>query len=192
MIRRSNLLFGARSEKTDKVIGEPEESLPSSDSEESRGDDSSPQSNAEIETDDDPPETPPGHGRYGADDYPGADQVRVEHPTLRAGDDCPECGQGTLYEKKPRVLVRFVGQAPLQATVYRMQKLRCHVCGKFFTAPVPPDVGDEKYDHTVASMIGLLKYGSGLPFNRLDRLQGNCEIPLEPRPSGASLMRQPR
>ena len=27
-------------------------------------------------------------------------------------------------------------------------------------------------------MIGLLKYGSGLPFNRLQRLQGNLEIPL--------------
>lgn len=27
-------------------------------------------------------------------------------------------------------------------------------------------------------MIGLLKYGSGLPFNRVQRLQGSCEIPL--------------
>ena len=27
-------------------------------------------------------------------------------------------------------------------------------------------------------MIGLLKYGSGLPFNRLDGLQGHLEIPL--------------
>ena len=27
-------------------------------------------------------------------------------------------------------------------------------------------------------MIGLLKYGSGLPFNRIGRLQGSCEIPL--------------
>ncbi|MEO2013290.1 MAG: transposase [Fuerstiella sp.] len=27
-------------------------------------------------------------------------------------------------------------------------------------------------------MIGLLKYGSGLPFNRVERLQGSCEIPL--------------
>src|SRR5580700_6984343 len=27
-------------------------------------------------------------------------------------------------------------------------------------------------------MIGLLKYGSGLPFNRLDGLQGNLEVPL--------------
>jgi len=39
-------------------------------------------------------------------------------------------------------------------------------------------MGEDKYDHAVASMIGLLKYGSGLPFNRLQRLQGSCEIPL--------------
>ena len=76
------------------------------------------------------------------------------------------------------MLVRFVGQAPLHATVYRLQKLRCHLCGKLFTAPAPAGVGDTKYDHTVASMIGLLKYGSGLPFNRLQRLQGSCGIPL--------------
>ena len=59
-----------------------------------------------------------------------------------------------------------------------MQRLRCHLCGRIFTASAPADVGEAKYDHTVASMIGLLKYGSGLPFNRLQRLQGNCELPL--------------
>jgi transposase len=104
--------------------------------------------------------------------------VDVTHPALSAGDDCPECQQGTLYENAPGVLVRFVGQSPLQATVYRLQKLRCHLCGKVFTASAPAGVGEEKYDHTVASMIGLLKYGSGLPFNRIERLQANCEIPL--------------
>ena len=71
-----------------------------------------------------------------------------------------------------------MGQAPLQATVYRLQRLRCHLCGKLFTASAPEDVGEEKYDHTVASMIGLLKYGSGLPFNRLQRLQADYQIPL--------------
>ena len=76
------------------------------------------------------------------------------------------------------MLVRFTGQAPLHATVYRMQKLRCHLCGKLLTAPIPADVGDDKFDHTVGSMIGLLKYGSGLPFNSLQRLQASCEIPL--------------
>jgi transposase len=52
--------------------------------------------------------------------------------------------------------------------VYELQKLRCHLCGKVFTARKPEGVGVEKYDVTVASMIALLKYGSGLPFNRLE------------------------
>ena len=167
--RLRKLLFGASSEKTDNVVG---------DTDSSSGDESSDEPHDKDSNSTPHDEPPPGHGRYAADDYPGANQVAVAHPTLAAGDDCPECGQGTVYEKTPGVLVRFVGQAPLQATVYRMQKLRCHLCGKIFTAPVPSGVGEEKYDHTVASMIGLLKYGSGLPFNRLQRLQGNCEIPL--------------
>ncbi len=123
-------------------------------------------------------EPPTGHGRYAAKDYPGADQVDIEHPEHSPGDVCPDCGQGTLYEKTPGVLVRFVGRAPLHATVYRMLKLRCHLCGKLFTAPTPDDIGEDKYDHTAGSMIGLLKYGTGFPFNRVQRLQGNCEIPL--------------
>ncbi|MCA9185165.1 MAG: hypothetical protein R3E01_06150 [Pirellulaceae bacterium] len=40
-----------------------------------------------------------------------------------------------------------------------------------FTAPTPPELPPEKYDATVASMIALLRYGSGLPFNRVQRLQ---------------------
>jgi hypothetical protein len=82
--------------------------------------------------------------------------VEVQHPEHAAGEVCPDCGQGTLYEKSPGVLVRFTGQAPLHARVYRLQKLRCHLCGKLFTAPVPAGEGDTWYDHTVASMIGLL------------------------------------
>ena len=76
------------------------------------------------------------------------------------------------------MLVRIVGQAPLGATVYRLQKLRCHLCGKIFTASEPKEAGTTKYDATAASMIGLLKYGTGLPFNRLGRLQRSCKIPL--------------
>jgi len=172
--RLRKLMFGATSEKSKNVLGNAEDvpDLPPSDA---SADVSADSGNNENE---DPSESPPGHGRYGADDYPGADQVEVKHPKHAVGDACPDCGQGTLYEKSPSVLVRFVGQAPLHATVYRMQKLRCHLCGKLFTAPVPAGVGDAKYDPTVASMIGLLKYGSGLPFNRLGRLQGNCMIPL--------------
>jgi hypothetical protein len=74
--------------------------------------------------------------------------------------------------------VRIIGQPPLGATVYELQKLRCHLCGEVFTAPAPVEAGAKKYDATAGSMIGLLKYGSGLPFNRLDGLQGNLEVPL--------------
>ena len=47
-----------------------------------------------------------------------------------------------------------------------------------FTAQVPEGVGPQKYDVTVASMIGLLKYGTGMPFNRFGRLQEHVGIPL--------------
>ena len=168
--RLRKMMFGATSEKSQNVLGDTEVVPDQSPADAS--DDS------ENNQDEESSEPRPGHGRYAADDYPGADQVEIRHPDLSPGDACPDCTQGTLYEKPPGVLVRFVGQAPLHATVYRRQKLRCHLCGKLFTAPIPAGVGDHKYDHTVASMIGLLKYGSGLPFNRVQGLQGSCEIPL--------------
>jgi transposase len=76
------------------------------------------------------------------------------------------------------VLVRITGQSPMRAKVYELQKLRCNLCGKVFTAEPPESVGSEKYDATAASMIALLKYGSGVPFNRLQGLQGSLGIPL--------------
>jgi hypothetical protein len=75
-------------------------------------------------------------------------------------------------------LVRIIGQPPLTATTYQLQKLRCHLSGELFTAPVPAEAGAQKYDASAGSMIGLLKYGGGLPFNRLEGLQGYLEIPL--------------
>jgi transposase len=119
-----------------------------------------------------------GHGRNGAEAYQGAVRVDVPHPTLRPGDACPACGEGTVYEKAPGVLVRITGQPPLAATVYRLQKLRCHLCGQVFTAEAPKTAGPGKYDARAGSMIALLKYGSGLPFNRLEGLQGDLGVPL--------------
>jgi transposase len=121
----------------------------------------------------------PGHGRNGADAYVGAEKIEVSHQSLRPGDACPECRRGTVYETgRPGVLVRLVGQAPVAAKVYQLQKLRCNLCGQVFTAEAPEGVGTEKYDATAGSMIALLKYGSGMPFNRMERLEGNAGIPL--------------
>jgi hypothetical protein len=173
LARLRKLLFGASTEKADKVLGDENNAQPLA----SGSDDTdNPLTDSNGQTSDD--KRAPGHGRYGADDYPGANQVHVPHGELCPGDGCPRCDGGTVYDKKPSVFVRFVGQAPLQATVYHLQRLRCNLCGTVFTATAPDGMGDRKYDHTVASMIGLLKYGSGFPFNRLRRLQGNCKIPL--------------
>jgi transposase len=71
-----------------------------------------------------------------------------------------------------------IGQAPLAATVYSLERLRCGACGQVFTAQQPEGVGPEKYDETAAAMIALLKYGSGTPFYRLEQLEQQLGIPL--------------
>lgn len=120
-----------------------------------------------------------GHGRHGVEAYAGARTVAVPHPRLTHGDRCPECATGKVYaQREPGVLVRIVGQAPIAATVYALEKLRCHLCGELFTADPPAGVGAEKYDATTGAMVALLKYGSGVPFHRLERLQANVQIPL--------------
>ena len=119
-----------------------------------------------------------GHGRNGAEAYRGATTIKVSYDLLKPGDHCPECQKGKVYHNTPGYLVRIVGQAPLAATVYELEKLRCNLCGEIFTAEAPQGVGPQKYDETSASMIALLKYGSGVPFNRLEQLQGNIGIPL--------------
>jgi transposase len=118
-----------------------------------------------------------GHGRNGADAYKGARQIRISLESMKVGDRCP-CGKGNLYETEDSPLVRIVGQAPIHADLYRLQRLRCNTCGELFTADAPEGVGSEKYDATSTAMVALMKYGSGFPFHRLERLEGNLGIPL--------------
>ena len=121
----------------------------------------------------------PGHGRNSAAAYRGARKVEVPHGSLKAGDQCPDCQSGKVYpQHDPGVLVRIKGQAPIAATVYELEKLRCNLCGDVFTAVAPEEAGEEKYDETAASMIALLRYGSGFPWYRLEGLQENLGIPL--------------
>jgi transposase len=131
------------------------------------------------------PDTPPekqaaaGHGRNGADAFTGANKVAIAHATLHSGDSCPGCREGRVYrQKEPATLIRIVGQAPLTATVFEMERLRCNACGEVFTANQPPSAGAEKFDATAVVMIALLKYGTGMPFNRMERLEGQLGIPL--------------
>jgi transposase len=138
---------------------------------------SPPETSANEESKAESPRT--GHGRNGAEAYRGAQKIDVPHPQLKHGDRCPECGKGNVYgQKEPKVLVRVVGQAPLAATVYSLERLRCNGCGEVFTAQEPEGVGAEKYDETAGAMIAQLKYGSGTPFYRLEQLEKQLGIPL--------------
>lgn len=119
-----------------------------------------------------------GHGRNGIDTYIGADKIEVSHSSLKEKDRCPTCGKGKLYKLEPASIVRVTGQAPLAAKVYEMARLRCNLCGQVFTAQSPEGIGDEKYDSASGAMLALLKYGSGVPFYRLEALQESLGIPL--------------
>jgi hypothetical protein len=71
-----------------------------------------------------------------------------------------------------------VGQAPLAARVYELESLRCNLCGEVFEADPPEGVGEKKYDESAAAMIGLLRYGTGVPFYRLAGREASLGIPL--------------
>jgi len=120
-----------------------------------------------------------GHGRNGADTYTGAPKVAIHHTKLASGDACPECARGRVYtQRQPKTLVRVVGQAPVEATVYEMERLRCNACGQVFTAEEPEGIGPDKYDASATAMIAQLKYGTGVPFTRLERMERQMGIPL--------------
>ena len=157
------LLFGSSTEKTKNVLkkngGEPEKDTPS-------------QGHSEAK------KKAKGHGRIKATDYKAAEKVPVPHESLQAGNDCPECTNGKVYPMVSGKVVRITGKPPLEAKVYELEKFRCNLCGEVFTAELPEEAGPEKYDEKAGSVIALLKYGTGLPFYRLDKLQKSLGIPL--------------
>jgi transposase len=122
---------------------------------------------------------PAGHGRNPANAFTGAERVRVKHAQLKPGDVCPECREGKVYcQKEPKTLVRIVGRPPLQATVFEMERLRCNGCGEVFTANEPQSAGPERFDATAVATTALLKYGTGMPFHRLEQLEKHLGIPF--------------
>jgi len=164
--RLKHMLYGPKTESTTAICGEASEAEEPAEAKAPK-----------------PPKVPKekaqGHGRNGASDYPGAKRVKVPLDGAQSGDPCPECPNGKVYpQSEPATLVRVTGVAPFAAAVYELERWRCNLCGEVFTALAPDGVGPEKYDETVAAMLGLLRYGSGLPMNRIEKLQMGFGIPL--------------
>jgi hypothetical protein len=116
----------------------------------------------------------------GAEAYTGAGVVRCRDTELRPGAGCPHDGcRGKLYDTKhPAIFIRLAGQPLVGATQYEQEVLRCSACQECFTAPLPADVKPEKYDETCDVSLALARYGAGLPWYRLARLQESFGVPL--------------
>jgi hypothetical protein len=108
------LLFGPKTETTDRVCPAADEPPPASDV---------------------PKRRRRGHGRTRSRAYTGARWIEVPHPSLQAGQRCQHCQQGTLRaQRSPALALRIVGAPPISATGYAMARLRCDTCGQVFTA----------------------------------------------------------
>lgn len=120
----------------------------------------------------------PGHGRNSAATYLDSPVIEGLVPDLKPGDPCPACVTGKVYDAPPKTVVKVIGQPPLVATIHKLQHLRCRLCDATFTAPLPAGSGAGKYDPSCASLLALLRYGSGLPFYRIEGLQASLNVPL--------------
>nr|MBC8246618.1 transposase [Deltaproteobacteria bacterium] len=128
-----------------------------------------------------------GHGRIGVDAYTGAEQQFITHPQLSPKDTCPECLKGRVYEQvQPGVFISFTGMPAITARIFKPQKLRCNLCGQMYTADLPVSVKDQAaevkggryFDPSAKSMMAILRYGCGMPLNRLSKLQSSLGIPV--------------
>jgi transposase len=183
--RLKAMLFGAQSEKTSdlqlkNLLAQGEQAAKVLAEQAAKQNETSAESEVNRKSAPAPKRKPKGHGRRGAGEYTGGDHEHVEHPVLKNKARCPKCHNGKLYlQKRPKVLVRLIGSAPIQAKVWTYDWFRCSSCDAIVTAPLPESAGPpEKFDESVTSTIGLLRYGFGMPFNRLARLQESLNIPL--------------
>ena len=183
--RLRRMLFGARTEKSDNVLpstaqssGEvdPAAAEPATSDQDAAAGPPAPAGNAAPHPS--ARRRRPGHGRIPASEYTGCAQVLVTHASLHPGDPCPDCG-GTVYRQSDwSPVVRLKGQAPVTGQVYQLERLRCHNCGRVFTAELPAEAGPDKYDPTVMSVVATLRYGEGMPGHRLQRIQRLAGVPL--------------
>jgi len=86
--RLKQMLFGITTEKTQKVM---EKILDDAGKESKLSDDVDDDKEAENR------QKAKGHGRNGAEEYVGAETIRVQHESLKPGDSCPNCKKGTVY-----------------------------------------------------------------------------------------------
>ena len=124
----------------------------------------------------------PNHnGRRNSDDLRVMNFKDHGHPEINAGDRClvKRC-RGRVYpflrDGKPREVITFDFTPPFQATVHRMNDLRCNFCFRVYKAPFSDDLiknGATKgrYLYPAQAALVILHYGMGFPMYRMDQFQ---------------------
>jgi transposase len=125
-------------------------------------------------------EKKPGHGHLGVKDFPGAKVSICLHQELRPNDKCPHphCGGKLSDTDEPSTLIKREARPIIDAIKFERQVLRCSRCRDRFTASLPKNVSEEKFDITADVMIAIVHYSHALPFYRLAQMQMNLGCPL--------------
>ena len=113
-----------------------------------------------------------------ADDYQTSKTVTHPHQHLKVGQQCPDCGHGTLQRTQPGKVIRLVGNTPIEAELHQPEKLRCGGCGQVFTAELPAEVSEEKADASANALVAFFRFGMGIPHYRLAMIQRAMGVPV--------------
>jgi len=107
--------------------------------------------------------------------------VACQNTDLKAGAACPvgNC-EGKLYPFRRDDDVELSGTAPIQAVVYEREVLRCALCLTTFTAPLPEQAHGDKFHPSADAVVGVMRYGLGMPHHRLAQWQKWAGVPLPP------------
>lgn len=116
-------------------------------------------------------------GRLSHAAYTNAEEITLT-PEHKIGDQCPEDCGGKLTTLPPGMVVKITGQGFAKVTKYKVEKLRCNLCGIQINASMPITLCDDKYDAAFKAQLSMLKYYMGLPFYRIQSYQNALGIPL--------------
>ena len=169
-IKRLQRLFGIKTEKAANLFGKADKDK---DDKNPPGGGASPPAPLKNENVESKPK-----GKNGASDYPGAERIIYPHESLKVGDTCPSCRLGPLFHFGYGSVLKLTGQPPIVATVHMPEQLRCSACQELFTAELPVSIGFERADACAKATVAIFRYGSGIPFYRMEKLSEMYQVPL--------------
>ncbi|HDV6640756.1 TPA: transposase [Legionella pneumophila] len=124
------------------------------------------------------------HGRIGANEYTGCEEIILSHPTLSLGSACPHCAAcdtvARLGKDKPKVIIRLEGGPLITGTRFVAPTFRCTLCQTRFYTPIPDSIKNTpKYAPSCASTLAIARYSLGIPMYRIEQDQIMHCIPVK-------------